>query len=1203
MPVYISKKAITHNPLPIQELGVSDSIYSPLTSLLLNGVDYLNKLVRNDLNIKPLQEGNPESTYEAVWRIQLALEVIDYYNGTDYEIPGGPFISKSGQYDSQLRNAVLAFQDFAEIPENGIIDAYTLSQIDAHLSLYENAVVDTNNIAFVGESLEKNVEVVEEESGGSFSYAIKINGEDYFYVSNAPLSVNPIINVLQESSDFRFKLADPLREELVEQNPITIEYLENIEFATIPYSKIQFIGSEGTTVNDAFVSSQIDIIPPQILGPGEANLYRVKPGDNLTDIVLDNYYGVQEDIINPHNGSVIFSLPTRSPSANADRDDDARLQFYLNLLYYYNIKVDETTTTEYGIEATGGYQLYDDNDLSNYNMHNNAFDIGTPQSVLPNYHRFLSALATTSGTEIVFGTDGKATSFQMNSSKYIWIPSRKFADGLYYSLNFRHSEMLNETGTGFNYVTAGELDTTITEMEGTSFWGTLSSWLKSEIGDLYRETLEFHQKMYEFAIDTLTEEIPRGAGLYFDGSIGVTWGYPIATDITTRKSFWRKMTPVDELTFVLREEVEAFVGVDAAVGFSAGFKIGSGKKGKKMGLNVGAGIEAGIVPKVLMEYEFPIRPEETGLISFILSMTSIGKILGDLMGVLNVINTSPSNYLTWMQLGVASVGRAWGAAQFSVNDAGDPVSKNNVTSPEETANPSEEAKTNSFLSVQNILNKIPSLGISASGELSLGLEFDIRSKYDDKPLIPEKDGRVPSEVEVEVLHYVQGSMTTTGIGSVLGAFFVTTIPGLSGLFGLLNFDRGIGIGLGYKFTRSMASKDITFNDTDLAGATVNSSGTGPNLQYNGTSWESTIAFASFTGNVDRLCFPGTEAMIKLDANKVYQIIQSHNSSNPYPFDNLTDILEIFHSFSYKYKQGLGFNSHTRKTLDGELFGTLIGNTMASGVTKDFLTTARSGKPGFDVYAGIDVSLEFLIDDIANVLKFYFKKLYLTMKFKIDENDPVKGHDFKKELQIKYHAIIRTIAPGSNDQILDTECYQLLYTELNNYIDSEYASDLTLANFKETFKHYARINFLFNNYLFNNKSPQMDENSLITVTDISPDGSTTPVYEDIGVYNIINVLAMTATLLNASVGVEAKLGGSFAGRIKAGLEATVRLSGSLAAGVIGELKLLEDGEFVELLPNDPYLVALNSIKTLLDTSTSGSRKDGGLRKSLTVLPKS
>ena len=1199
MAVYISKKAIEHNPLPTEDIDIQEKVFPELTSRLLSSIDYLNKLVRNDLNVKPLQEGNSDSTYTAVLALKVALQAIAHFE-QDYDIPGTS-LTPDGVYNQQMTSAIYVFQVFANVPQTGVIDSLTLIKIDAYLSKHKDAVIDTTNYQFIGVLQPTSIDIIQNVEGDDFIYNIIIDGEPIRYVTSEPLNVTPISNSNGDDFCLYCTFSEHVKDEIAQQNNFSLD--QNIEFGQFKYTDFRIPADPDLILDEATFQSQIDIIPPQNLDAEDAFLYKVKPGDNLIDLITSNYYNGTEDIINPHDNSVIFTLPSRVVSPIANRNEDARLQFYLNLIYYINIKEEETSVTEYGIKAAQNYKRYDDDLLEEFYMFNNTFDVQKPQSVLPNYKSFLDYMEqqTNNPTKIEFDANGQPTSFQLEVGKYIWIPSRKFVEGFYFHLNFRYSEMLNETADGYEYVSPAELSDTIDQMQGTSFWGTLSSWLQSQIETLYTETVSFYTSMYGYAINTLTNVIPRGVGIYLDSSVGVTYK-SIAGDLSTAKTFWRKMTPINELTFVLREESEVYLGLQFAVGKSAGFKIGSGKKGKKIGVNVGAGFDVGVGPRVTMEYEFPIRPEETALISFLLTFTKKARLVSKALDAFNVINISPTNYLTWMQTKLPVTAKVWGAAQVGIKEDGDPSEDETDSITAEVVNdPAQEAKNNSFINIDSILNKVKTIGIQGTAQVSLGIEMNYFAQYDDKPLIPEKDGRVPSQVKLQALYFAHSKIGVGGIGSMLGSLFVNVAGGISGIFGAINFDKGVAIGLDFVYTRTVTARNLTYNDTVLNENTLQSQPNKPSLEYNGGNWKTTLFFGSFTGDTDMLCAPGTEAMVKLNAGKIYQILQGL-AGNDYSFANLDDIIAIFHSFSYQYKMGLGFNTHQRKTLDTEVFDSLTSGQMAVGVTKDFLSAAKRGKPGFDLYAGVDVSMELLIEDIAEALKYHMRRVYIELMIFADLG-PGAARAFKERMKLEKNQIFNSLSPTGNS-ILDADCYPILYGELNDFLVNSYGTYLQTPNFKDVFKLYIQLYKLFNIYLFKSKSPELDDNDSPLVMDVSAiteDDNLQNV--DLGTTDLLNVLALTAQVLNANAALEAKVGLSLAVDFRAGVMVAYRLSASGAGGIIGQMKFMEDGEFIEILPGDPYEKPLHTIKKLLDTSMgNGSKRVEGLRRSLTALPK-
>ncbi|WP_430408567.1 peptidoglycan-binding domain-containing protein [Kordia sp.] len=1238
MSIYISKNAINSNPFFYQTVNNDEQVYPPLKSRLLNDIEYLNSLNRNDLNTLFLSEANiSEDVYVAVQRIKIALEIIDSYSGIAYDIPNGSFSSNSGIYDSELTAAVSAFQNFTGIETSGIVDSKTLNSIDSYLLISDKTIYDKLTNSIVGENAEKKIDIVENYNSttNEYSYSININNNLYTYNSNLPLSTSPIVNSQNpDLNNHNFKLDQNIKDKIYLDNNIESGLFNDIEFGSIPYDKITLRVDPDLPFNYYTVQSTIETTPPQILADEHAKLHKVQPNEDFVALIIDNYYNQEQNIANPfYNPATdpieeanIFTLPSRTPSPNSERGNDARMQFYLNLIYYYNTvevideQTGDITVTEYGIRASQDYSRYDNDHLNDYNIFDNAFDNSDDDTVLPNYYRFLKTQETlgTNPTQIEFeSSTGQQTSFVPDDSKYIWIPSRQFADSLYYHLNFRHSEMLTNSGSDIVYETASVLAGIIVQMQATSIWDALTTWLSNEIEELYTETLEFYKAAYNYAILKLTQHWPRGFGGNLGAGIGVTWGFPIATDVKMSKKIWRKMSKLDELTVMMREEIEVYLGIDVAVGVSAGFKMGSGKSKKTAGLALGAGAGVGIRPKLTMEYEFPVRPEETALLSVILTVFDSSQVISNVLGAMNVINLNPRQYLTRMHFGLPLEGKAWAKGELGFTSANEPlvddegnVTTKNVTKKNKANAAEDEAKDKSFLSADSIFSKVDGIGLQGNVGFDLGIEFEYKAKYDNNPLVPEVHGRIPSEVETQNLYFLRGYLNVGPMGSFLQRIFLNI--GFGGFFALLNFDRGIAFAVNNKYIRTGLAKDITESQVNIANATGISEANG-GLSYQGTNWKRNLLIGSYTGDVETMFSLGTESFIKLNAFKIYGLLQGYSDTNRYPFDTLSDILQIFYSVQYRYKMGFGYNANRRKRLAKSVYENL--NSGDIGVMRDFLEIANDKqkygiKYGADVYAGLDVEMELQLAQIYPVLRFFFKKLYLIYQYRVVAPTDENYENYLKlleKLKKKENAINKSL---TGNVVNDADRYTQVYTQLEAYLDSPnnvggYQNELQNPTFKPQFKIYASLFKEFNTYLFDTNSvPEGNIPSDLKV-DIAATVTDTPIMEDIGVIKIIRAIVTLVTdIAHVDAAVEAKVGVAFAGSIKAGLEATVRLAFSVEGALIYHSQFFENGSFIDLPPGDFYSPAFNGIKKLFETNNNNenSKREDGLRKSLTSLPR-
>ena len=713
MPVYISKSAISKNPFFNNEFDPEEQAFPPLSSTLLRDVDYLKLLILNNktaLDLKLDANQNKDKTSIAVIRLKMALNVIDGYVLDQYNIQPEIFniaLTDAWQYDQKMFNAVTAFQTYAQIPVTGIVNAETLHKID---NLIDPGVIinDVEN-EIIGKIADPDILINDRfNDDGSYELGILINGQPYTHVSSKPIQVSPIINNQTPSERLNIKLYPVIIDGIVYRHeqagsPLTVEAENTLRLAqhseVIITNKTKLGADFSIPYSQSNRDSELNSTPPKIFNDEHAIQYKIQSNDDIINIVRQNYYNTGSlDITNPFQEDstaddyVIFTFPERKERPVSERDNDPRFQFYLNLLYYANTVVDNNgDLKEYGIEKAGTYQRYNDPDLNAHNIHDNVFEPSNQHSVYPNYYRFLKAQeASNPNSKLLFDSNGNCLSFQLSEGKNIYIPSRQFADALYYQLNFRHSEMLTQD---LQYVDETVLDSILDQMAEVGEWITnVANWLinvgteavpvfVNEVVELYRETLAFYKAIYNYAINVLTQELWRGWGGHLGLEAGVTWGIPLATDVKAYQSMWRKFTPLNELTFVLRSEYEAFVGFDTGESINLGANLGSGKKRNKIGLALGAGFQAGLRPNLIMEYEFPVRQEETALLTMLfmgfgkvidvaVPVPYASKVATKMIETLSNINLDPGQYLTWMKFGFPVEVSAWGKAQAGLKSTG-----------------------------------------------------------------------------------------------------------------------------------------------------------------------------------------------------------------------------------------------------------------------------------------------------------------------------------------------------------------------------------------------------------------------------------------------------------------------------------------------------------------------------------------------------
>lgn len=1236
MPVYITKNALDNIPLSDDPVNNHSG---KLKNLLLRSNPYLVGLAKNDTKFKPLKNGKEN---EAVRLIKVALNTIDdisdMFPGPNFDIP--ELDKNSFKFDDILEAAVDAFQAWSGIPQTGIVDSQTLLEIDS--KFFGDEFFDAEKKKYIGKGSRKEFTFKEGQinANGKYEYNISFKEADQMILietdvplkgsvvkkngsgTNQPLYINP------SSASKKQILKDPRAKEIVKQyNP----EFNNFTFIAGPQLKVEF--KTGNTYTSQFIIDYNDEeakTPPLQFNDPDAKLHKITAGETASQIVLDNYYGGQAIPINdPYNNTVITTLPVRTPFSVQNRSEDARFQFYLNLLYYYNSEdISGQTLKEWGLKKSASYQRYDVNHLDDVNVLDNKYAPADPHTGLPNYYRFLKRMETLNpASKIQFDVNGNCTSFETVTGQNIRIPSRKFADSLYNFLNYRSNEMLTpvvipptNVGDGpmstVEHIIGSALDSIIdTVTDAIDTIGNVVSEVKQDAIILYHEVADFFIRAYNFAIQSLAQYWPRGAGgkIGLEGSI--TWGLPIKTEGRIEKALWRKTSKVDEFAIIFSKEFMLGVGAEEVVGTSFGLNSGYGKSKKNYGLDLGAGIQGGYRAIVSTEYEFPIRKDETALLSMIITVFggTIVNATADLLEYLEFINLNPRQYLTKLEVALEGSASGWAAAQIGVDN------ENGIKVGDNKDLPAVQDKEKSYGSVDNIWSKLPGIGGNAVATFTAGVAFSYKADYDNNPLTFNHEGRVFSTIDLNVKLYVQAQLSTGLMGSFWQRLFLHNAPGTSGpetFFNGLNFDKGILLGVNYKLKRIDASDTISAGDFEY---NIDPNNQNPNLiidfitngEVKYTSPNSKVVkqisayLGTFSGDVDTLCEPGTEIKLNLNLGVLKQMWDQGTSYN-YTFQN---VFNLFRNIEYHKKVGVfNFDMRERKTLvkvkkvipDKKLTDQVVdAHNKGDQSRKEVeLTTyllksaleARGKKLGIEGGLALDIKMNLDFATIEKAFEFYLKKLYL--KYALNQN--LVDNNIAKH-RVRINAALKTL--GINNESGEVY-YQKLFSDsiipntgvsgLLKYVNDSINSDsnhLTVNYFK-ALKNYIKCIKPYNSYL-NNKLPS-------TAAEIKQD-------IDYGISETIEYFNFLAGLMQLEVTLEAKAGLSIGGHLTIGgdgLTGTVALTG--LAELNYQAELYKKGVLTALDPTDPLRIIYDEIHKILGLPRTDKRI--GAKTILTVLKK-
>ena len=1216
MPIHVSKKSFEHQPLSSNAIAVDQQIPPTLKSDLLRNSRYLSQL-RNDVKTGSLKPENSQQTPDAIKRVKIALNIIDQYAdipGRVFDIPNGPLDASSGDYDEALTQAVELFQEAFEVQTNqrGIVDAQTLDRLDAFVD--PNVLIDIVNFNLIGRVVDKNLEVVTSKSlNGEYTFKILVNGMPFDYKTLNPMPMKPVLD--HDGNFNRNFVSDSDELSTYSENPIntvgTPAGTLILEGQPIHYSlegeNDTLIKGTNQPLTEANLSKELDRTPPSILPIEVTELYTVKEDDQLIDLIKDRYYGDEKAITSPFDDQLVYTLPSRGLSEDpTTRPYDARLQFYINLIYYYNSPEDDNgNVTHYGIRAKTNYTRYADSNLNGYNIFDNFLDPDITETALPNYYRFL-AHQNSNGSAIRFDNEGQASSFEMVPGEKLWFPSREFAEALYYHLNFRPGEMLKTSLDGvIDYVTESELAARILNLIESVLSplvdaiGAAIDFLIDQTRELIEETLKFFKAVYNYAVDNVAKFYPRGLGARLGGGVGITWGIPIATNVDAAATFWRKMSQEDELIFAMRAEFTAFVGVDTGVGYNIGFVMGSGKKKSNLGLQLGAGGSRGSRPNLNIDFELPIRREETGLLTMLITVFGPnykdGNRTGDKMTrVLSAINLDPLLYLTRFKYGFGHEIKTWASIGAGLNENGEANPAQNIQKIIPDIPPAvPQSQDKSFLSMDNIWDKIPGMGILGNNIRNLGIELEFKAKYDKNPLVPEVGGRVASEVEIQTQFVVANNTTISGMGNLLQRMLLSPVVlPLQLLLGIFNF--GFGLGLNAKWTRKGLAKDIQLSDTDfnhladdlanIPPEAVQSKGQKLLFGTDQGEWETTLFMSKFTGDVEALFTLGSETKINFNTKELRKrLFEQSSDQDLISFHTIDTIFDIIHSIEIQSKPGIGVNARTRKK-----FATTLGNTIGKleGQQRDILSPAK--KAALDLFFGVYLKIEFEIESLRNIIKYYLKRWYLMITRQSSWNPSETGAGNRIALDELFTNIETEV---SKDKTLDNvEKRELIYTRILEdmsigVLDDEdkvlleaVPDELNAAEVEEGFRDAFKELMTLPTYLLVNLAQPGDP-----IDRVSEDIAI--LYNQLKIEELFNEVNTLGKIINVTVLTEGKAGGAFGFKASAAAGGKIRFAPKAEISVINRLSLLDDNEPHQLSQDDSYQKVYDELKRYLNIDSS------------------
>ncbi|AOC93721.1 hypothetical protein BB050_00567 [Flavobacterium anhuiense] len=1038
MSLHISKNAINNIPLTDENL-TDDSIGGVLLNEPLSTSKYLIKLAKNDVDYQKLGL-KYKSFGQHITILKMALTAIDAIYD-EYTIPNE--LIATGIFDVNLENAIKIFQGTAiftankSIDINGIVDSKTLLAIDAALS--QDHIFDYEKKKYVGRvSSKSSFYIGSDISNPNPNYKIIIEGGDEITIEAQPEFGFSYIN---SGNDDKHVYGVPNKkfQTEIDKHPLVIAKnskralegippIKSIGFAKLDYN-LEF-GNASVPMGD--IQNELSKTAPLLFDDSGAKQYKIKEGDSLSQIVLENYYGgVGYVIVDPYKKVPIFTLPGRTPFSEANRHEDARFQFYHNLLYYYNSeKIGDNPVKEWGFR-TNGYERYSVNHLDLVNIFDNKFidddeeQEGDPKTALPNYYRFLKRMEELNpNSKMAFDSLGNTTSFTTITGENIWIPSRKFADAMYYFLNFRHDEMLveeedpdDESSTILNYIKNEALDNLVNRLESAiGKIVDISEEVKTDAVALYHETIDFFISAYNYVTQSLVDYWPRGLGGKFGIGGSLVWGAPVKIKSDLEKSIYRKMSKADELTLVFNRDMIVELGLVQTNGFRIGFGqySGHGHSKKLIGFGYGYSLDGGIELTQSTEYEFPIRQNETALLTAIMTVF-VDEVVRNVVKFflhLDLLNVDARQYLTKTEFKFnakvgAKVNAFAGVFPTDNNNHNIPI-RSNADAPE------VQESNKGYGLINNIFEKIPSVRLNTAGDFNGGFAYGIEVKYDKKPFTQGNKGRVFKEMEIDYKYFIGAQVDTTfinnlfktlspvsgpNIGSNIVSFFKKLAENLS------SEKKGITLGKHYKLTRTGSPNSVTNDDFLFNVVHINEDN--KTLEYEGKNIKKEVSlyFGASSGDPGSLAEPGTEVKFKLNMPTLYDLWLSS-----LPIVGPTHAIKIFKGIEYQKKVGLfNFDSKTDKIADNGLcikILKIIKSTKFFDINSDEIKRLspylekmiKNTKSGLCLNLKMEIEFSEVVELMQKVLEFHLKKLYLKYVLLASDSEKQDNVDISLDTQ-------------------------------------------------------------------------------------------------------------------------------------------------------------------------------------------------------------
>jgi hypothetical protein len=629
----------------------------------------------------------------------LVPELVRLNTNFSFKVPSNGKIKQnifSVDFDEELDKYVRAFQTLVNLTVDGKIGPRTISAMD--LELAKIKYYKWQGIPKIGH----NASLCEDKSMITVVYK-----ETYLYTLPDETSPKVYINTIKKDR--------------------AVHVIQDIPDNIIPgwvYVQIDLIKASGNVLeskNGMFgYMPRANVWMNSEMPDNQSKLHNIENGDTVYSIIKQNYYksvGTANVLMTKDDEVLLRTEPlsfvglATNPSEYIQQEQYNRFRFYVNLLLYANNpKVANVDGASIYLKQLSDNPITEQDweDLQNITASDN------PDVNCKNYDYFLNVLTNTNNKFLwKWDNNNEKNTIVIKESTasvnyYLWVPSQKFADQLYYYINHK-----------------------------TSYFSQKNNEIREFLKNKWR----------------------RGFGVSIEGKLGATFVIPVHLEVGGTLTLSRKFTKNnDDVVMVFKKSGRIKGGLDVGVTskMGVGFFSGSGKKkindkGMGTGMGIDASASASLEAECTMEFEIPLyktdwenaKRKDLGAITLLNILLGVGTdktfefAATTLVKAFTDYNIDPMNYLTKFDIHLTGAFDA-SAGTFVGMKLGDQDSKNTWNGNNLPSRKSPPWHLRKLLGMMNI-----ELGISVNASVCLGYSYT--AEYDDKCFDIKTGARAPAK--------------------------------------------------------------------------------------------------------------------------------------------------------------------------------------------------------------------------------------------------------------------------------------------------------------------------------------------------------------------------------------------------------------------------------------------------------------------------